>query len=86
MTDSIELRRSAENYAEDYISGEDPNEEQEEVLRCDEVFCEVADALKSVEVQLRYGTDLSDLTRDKLRESKRQLEQALESRAESLLE
>jgi hypothetical protein len=49
-------------------------------------IAEVAHSLSSVETQLQYNTDMSDLTKDKLRNSKRQLQLTLEARAESLLE
>jgi len=86
MTSVTETRQAADKYADNYINGEDPNDDQVEVLRSDELFAEVAHSLSSVETQLQYNTDMSDLTKDKLRNSKRQLQLTLEARAESLLE
>jgi|AntDeeMetageno51_2_1112566.scaffolds.fasta_scaffold02165_6 hypothetical protein len=86
MASVTETRQAADKYADNYINGEDPNDDQVEVLRSDELFAEVAHSLSSVETQLQYNTDMSDLTKDKLRNSKRQLQLTLEARAESLLE
>jgi hypothetical protein len=86
MASVTETRQAADKYADNYINGEDPNDDQVEVLRSDELFAEVAHSLSSVETQLQYNTGMSDLTKDKLRNSKRQLQLTLEARAESLLE
>jgi len=85
MTSTGESRRAAGEYADYYTEGEDPNGNQAEVLCSDELFGEVAHSLSSVETQLQYSGDMSDLTRDKLRNSKRQLQLTLEARAETLL-
>lgn len=86
MTTATDTRQSAQAYTDIYTKGEDPNGEQAEELCSDEIFCELAHALNSVETQHDYNSkDMSDLTRDKVRETKRQLQQALESRADTLL-
>jgi|AntRauTorcE11898_2_1112593.scaffolds.fasta_scaffold10493_3 hypothetical protein len=86
MTNTTESRQAGREYASNYTKGEDPNENQAEVLCSDELFGEVAHSLSTVETQLKYSDSMSDLTREKLRNSKRQLQFTLEARAEDLLE
>ncbi|WP_226479139.1 hypothetical protein [Natrinema amylolyticum] len=86
MAQLSQIREAAGTYADEFTNGEDPNGTQAEQLVSDETFGTIAHCLHELNITHRYGDDLegdiarhTDTAADELRD-------ALEVRAEEVLE
>ncbi|WP_042662549.1 hypothetical protein [Haloferax sp. ATB1] len=85
MTTAADAREAAGRYAEEFINADDPHGTHAEELCSDEVFGELAVALKNIDIQLQYSDDLSQVTERRMEESAEQIRMAMVSRATSIL-
>ncbi|RDZ53102.1 hypothetical protein C5C07_15315 [Haloferax sp. Atlit-4N] len=85
MTSIADARAAAGRYADEFVDVDDPDGNFAEELCSDEVFGELAVALKSIDILLQYSDDVSQVTERRMEESAEQIRMAMVSRATSIL-
>lgn len=86
MARQTDVRQAAAKVADDYIDAEDPHGNLAEQLCCDETFGALALAWYELDVELRHNEPLDPGTTVQIEDAMSGLEEALSTRASSVLE